>query len=76
VDHAITLLETTHARLTRASARYLLITIDLRLIEIEMRVGRQNVAKLILNRAQELLRGSDYTALHAWADRLQAQLCP
>ncbi|HEY1389327.1 MAG TPA: AAA family ATPase [Ktedonobacterales bacterium] len=76
VDHAITLLETTHTRLTRESARYLLITIDLRLIEIEVKVGRQDVAKLILNRAQDLLRGSDYAALHGWADRLRSLLCP
>jgi DNA-binding SARP family transcriptional activator len=74
VDQAITLLENAHARLTRESARYLLITIDLRLIEIEEKVGRPEVAKLILIRAQDLLRGSDYTALHAWADRLHAQL--
>jgi len=76
VDQAITLLENALARLTRESARYLLITIDLRLIEIEAQVGRQDVARLILNRARDLLRGSDYTALHAWADRLRSQLCP
>lgn len=69
-DRAIRLLESARTHLTRPSARYLLITIDLRLVEIELKLNRPEVAKLILHRAQQLLRGSDYAALHAQAGHL------
>lgn len=69
-DQAITCLERARSHLTRASARYLLITIDLRLAEIDMQQDQLAQAKGALLHAEEQLQGSDYAALHAWADRL------
>lgn len=71
---AVTLLEDARSRLTQASARRLLITIDLWLSEIEFERGCPDAAQCALDRAQEQLHGSDYTALHDWAKRQQAAL--